>query len=73
MATHAVCAAGGERIGVYEPVWLVAPRIGAKRTSWLQLEDRDRLAVSPARLESASGTARWRPPTRLISRSRPRP
>jgi hypothetical protein len=29
-----------QRIGVYEPVWRIAPEVGAERTSWLRLEER---------------------------------
>jgi hypothetical protein len=32
-----LCDGCGRRIGVYEPVWHVAPAIGAERTSWLRL------------------------------------
>jgi hypothetical protein len=52
MALHPVCAACGERIGVYEPIWHVAPSAGAERTPWLQLEDRRRSAASSPLLES---------------------
>ena len=34
------CPLCGEPIGVYEPVWRLAPRIGAERTSWLNLRGR---------------------------------
>lgn len=31
------CPHCGEPIGAYEPVWWLAPLIGAERTSWLNL------------------------------------
>lgn len=31
-----VCPGCGKAIGVYEPLWHVAPQIGAELTSWLQ-------------------------------------
>jgi len=42
----------GERIGVHEPIWHVAPSVGAVSTSWLQLEDRQRFGSSKLRLEA---------------------
>jgi hypothetical protein len=33
------CPACGERIGAYEPVWRLAPHIGAEPTSWLCVKD----------------------------------
>jgi hypothetical protein len=32
-----LCPGCGEPIGVYEPLWRIAPDIGAERTSWLRL------------------------------------
>jgi hypothetical protein len=29
----------GEPIGTYEPVWRIAPQIGAEPTSWLRVKD----------------------------------
>ena len=34
-----LCAGCGEPIGVYEPLWLVDPPLGARRTNWLQLKN----------------------------------
>ena len=31
------CPGCGKRIGVYEPIWRIAPDIGAEETSWLNL------------------------------------
>jgi hypothetical protein len=39
-----LCPQCGKPIGTYEPVWWFAPRIGAERTSWLNLQ----AALSPA-------------------------
>jgi hypothetical protein len=33
------CPRCGEPIGTYEPVWHVAPHIGAEPTSWLRVRD----------------------------------
>ena len=37
VSDRALCPACGEPIGVYEPLWRVAPSIGADLTSWLEL------------------------------------
>ena len=34
------CPHCGEPIGVYEPVWRVAPELGAELTSWLRVKPR---------------------------------
>ena len=34
-----LCPACRKPIGAYEPLWRLAPRIGAERTSWLQVRD----------------------------------
>ena len=38
-ATRPACPHCGEPIGTYEPVWWIAPHIGAERTSWLHVAD----------------------------------
>ena len=40
------CPGCGKRIGVYEPIWRIAPDIGAEETSWLNL------TASGTRIES---------------------
>jgi hypothetical protein len=52
MARHAVCPGCGKRIGVYEPIWHVAPNVGADPTSWLALEGRRGVVGSSGSLES---------------------
>jgi hypothetical protein len=32
------CPHCGERIGAYEPVWWLAPHVGAELTSWLRIK-----------------------------------
>ena len=32
------CPHCGERIGTYEPVWRLAPEVGAELTSWLRIK-----------------------------------
>ena len=32
-----VCPHCGERVGVYEPAWRIAPDVGAECTSWLRV------------------------------------
>ena len=32
-----LCPGCGERIGVYEPLWVITREAGAELTSWLQL------------------------------------
>jgi hypothetical protein len=36
-----VCPGCGEPLGIYEPLWRIAPDVGAERTSWLRLATRD--------------------------------
>jgi hypothetical protein len=40
MPERTLCPECGEPIGVYEPLWRIAPDIGAERTSWLRLSQR---------------------------------
>lgn len=40
MGERPVCPGCREPIGVYEPIWRIAPRIGAEPTSWLALGER---------------------------------
>ena len=35
-----LCPHCGERVGAYEPVWRLAPHLGAERTSWLDARER---------------------------------
>jgi hypothetical protein len=41
-----LCPACGEPIGAYEPVWRIAPHVGAELTSWLN--SRERIAPTDA-------------------------
>jgi hypothetical protein len=47
------CPGCGRPIGTYEPVWRIAPHIGAERTSWLRLPQSARWADSLWHLECA--------------------
>jgi hypothetical protein len=38
-AARPACPVCGEPIGAYEPVWRIAPRLGAELTSWLWVKD----------------------------------
>jgi len=40
-AERPVCPGCGQPLGVYEPLWRIAPDVGAERTSWLRLGMRD--------------------------------
>jgi hypothetical protein len=33
------CPVCGEQIGAYEPLWRLAPEVGAEPTSWLRVKD----------------------------------
>jgi hypothetical protein len=48
-----VCPGCGEPLGAYEPLWRVAPDVGAERTSWLRLGPRDATLESLWHLDCA--------------------
>jgi hypothetical protein len=48
-----VCPGCGEPLGTYEPLWRIAPDVGAERTSWLRLGPRDATLESLWHLDCA--------------------